>query len=206
MGVLAAVVVPAVVLLVLAALRRPVLARMAWRSATRRKTETVLVVLGSLLGTAIITGSLVVGATLDGSVRAQIPDQLGPTDVVVQAADPAVAEAARTRLDGFASEHADGTLALDRLDAAVAAGDDLDAADRAEPRGTLLELDVAAAADFGGDPQATGFDGVDAPGDGDAAGRRDRAPHGRGRLRARQPARRVDERGRGLRHARGAGR
>ena len=38
---------------------------------------------GSLLGTAIITGSLIVGDTIDRSIRAAAYDQLGPVDEIV---------------------------------------------------------------------------------------------------------------------------
>ena len=41
--------------------------------------------MGSMLGTAIMTGSFVVGDTLESSIRAQAPRQLGPIDEVVSA-------------------------------------------------------------------------------------------------------------------------
>ena len=50
-------------------LRRPVLRRLAFRNAARRPRETALVILGSLLGTAIMTGSFVVGDTFTSSIR-----------------------------------------------------------------------------------------------------------------------------------------
>ncbi|MEY2463255.1 MAG: putative transport system permease protein, partial [Acidimicrobiaceae bacterium] len=62
-------------LLVIAALTvfdfafRPTFRRLAVRNVRRRKGEAVLVVLGSLLGTAIITSSFVVGDTLNASIR-----------------------------------------------------------------------------------------------------------------------------------------
>ena len=40
-------------------------------------------IVGSLLGTAIITGSLIVGDTIDRSIRAGAYDQLGPVDEIV---------------------------------------------------------------------------------------------------------------------------
>ncbi|MGZ4415667.1 MAG: hypothetical protein ACXVRZ_15025, partial [Gaiellaceae bacterium] len=49
--------------------RRPILRRLALRNAMRRPREALLVVLGSLLGAAIITGSAVVGDTMDSSIR-----------------------------------------------------------------------------------------------------------------------------------------
>jgi len=59
-------------------LRRPVLRRLALRNAARRPRETVLVILGSLLGTAIMTGSFVVGDTFTSSIRRGAYEQLGP--------------------------------------------------------------------------------------------------------------------------------
>ncbi|MEA2922856.1 MAG: hypothetical protein QOF07_2828, partial [Bradyrhizobium sp.] len=49
-------------------IRKPILRRLAVRNATRRPRETTLVVLGAMLGTAIITGSLIVGDTLKSSI------------------------------------------------------------------------------------------------------------------------------------------
>ena len=83
---------------VLVAVPRRSLARIALRSSTRRKGESLLVILGSLLGTAIITGSFLVGDTLDASLAATAETSLGPTDLLVLSADPA---AARSRGDGF---------------------------------------------------------------------------------------------------------
>ena len=48
---------------------KPILRRLAIRNAVRRPRETALVLIGSLLGTAIITGSLIVGDTLHSSIR-----------------------------------------------------------------------------------------------------------------------------------------
>ena len=63
--------------------RRPVLRRLALRNVVRRPRETVLVILGSLLGTAIMTGSFVVGDTFTSSIRRGAFEQLGPVDEVV---------------------------------------------------------------------------------------------------------------------------
>ena len=70
------------------AIGRPVLRRLACRQVTRRPAEAVLVVLGSLLGTTLIVASLVVGDSLDRSVRQTAYDVLGPIDEVVRATDP----------------------------------------------------------------------------------------------------------------------
>src|SRR3954454_9347301 len=61
-------------------LRQPVSRRLAARQVARRKTEAALVVIGSVLGTAIIIGALVVGDTLNHSVRQEAYRTLGPID------------------------------------------------------------------------------------------------------------------------------
>src|SRR5687767_15072788 len=53
---------------VVVAARKPVLRRLAVRNAIRRPRESALIVLGALLGTAIITGSAVVGDTFGASI------------------------------------------------------------------------------------------------------------------------------------------
>src|SRR6186997_3571923 len=68
--------------------RRPVLRRLAFRNAVRRPREAALVVLGSLLGAAIITGSVVVGDTMDASIRQIARTHLGPIDELVTARGP----------------------------------------------------------------------------------------------------------------------
>ena len=76
--------------------RKPVLRRLALRNAVRRPRETALVILGSLLGTAIMTGSFVVGDTFNSSIRRMAYEQLGPVDEIVSA-NGLAAGAARSR-------------------------------------------------------------------------------------------------------------
>jgi len=135
---------------------RPLLRRIAWRNARRRPREALLVVMGSMLGTAIMTGSFVVGDTLDASIRAQAPRQLGPIDEVVSAVGLDNGAELRERLAGFESMDVDGTLPITVVPAAVATvGEDR----RAEPQAQLLEVDFDAARRFGDDPDATGIEG-----------------------------------------------
>ena len=70
------------------AIRKPMLRRLAVRDVVRRRGETSLVIAGSLLGTALITGSLIVGDTLDSSIRGAVSNQLGPVDEVLTVSDP----------------------------------------------------------------------------------------------------------------------
>jgi len=152
--------VAAVALLVLAA-RRPVLARIAVRNVGRRRGEAALVVLGAMLGTAIIIGSLLVGDTLDASIRATVPDQLGPVDVLAAGATPVSTDAvvaALTASGALDGAGVDGLMEATRTPATVATEAGADR--RAEPGAQLVELDFPAAAAFGGDPGATGLSGA----------------------------------------------
>lgn len=151
------------------ALRRPAARRLALRSAGRRPAETVLVTVGALLGTAIITGSLIVGDSLSGSIRAGAFTHLGPIDETVTAPDPESLPRLRRPLSGL-EEHpsVDGITYGLRARGTVTAsvrGDDPSVV----PDVLLMELDFADARDFGGDREATGLDAVPTPGAGEVA-------------------------------------
>lgn len=143
------------------ALRRPVLRRLALRNAARRPRETALVILGSLLGTAIITGSMVVGDTLDASLGQGARTKLGPVDELINVASAGEQDELVASLQALDAddEVIDGVLALTTLPAAVASTGADGRPQRAEPTATVVEIDFAAARAFGGDPAATGIDG-----------------------------------------------
>ena len=146
-------------------LRQGTLRRLAGRNAARRPVEALLVVLGSLLGTAIITGSLVVGDTIDRSIRASAYDQLGPVDETVSVNGLEAGKELVARFEGFTSPEVDGVLSFTTAGASVVNA----AADGGtQPRAQLLEVDFAAARDFGPDPAITGIEG-DTPRPGTAA-------------------------------------
>ena len=146
-------------------LRHGTLRRLAGRNATRRPIEALLVVLGSLLGTAIITGSLVVGDTIDRSIRASAYDQLGPIDETVSVNGLTEGDALIAKLADFSSPVTDGVLSFTTAGASVVH----DAPDGAtQPRAQLVEADFAAARSFGPDPAITGIEG-DTPTAGTAA-------------------------------------
>jgi putative ABC transport system permease protein len=130
--------------------RRPVLRRLALRNAVRRPRETVLVVLGSLLGTAIMTGSFVVGDTFNSSIRRVAHEQLGPIDEVVTLNGKPAFNAAP-------SADVDGVLPLTLTRAAIATASDHRFA---APKAQLLETDFGQATNFGGDEHATGISGA----------------------------------------------
>jgi putative ABC transport system permease protein len=131
------------------AVARPVLRRLALRQISRRPGEAVIVVLGSLLGTALIVASLAVGDSLDRSVRQVAYDVLGPVDETVRASSWVVGDEVAARLSDLDERpDVDGVLVLRQGLSAVARG--RGAARVAEPRVIVTELDFAAAARFGG--------------------------------------------------------
>jgi putative ABC transport system permease protein len=148
----------------------PLLRRLATRNTRRRPIEALLVIAGSLLGTAIITGSLMVGDTINRSIRAAAYDQLGPIDEIVSVPLDQ-GSTLQQRLDGFSSRLVDGRLSLTTTGAAVAHHG---SGGGVQPRAQLLETDFRAARAFGGDPSASGITGA-TPTDGTAAITRDLA-------------------------------
>ena len=140
-------------------LRQPVSRRLAARQVARRRTEAALVIVGSVLGTAIIIGALVVGDTLNHSVRQQAYRTLGPIDETVltvnqqvgaEAASRLVALAHDPQVDGVLTGRVDQTAALVRTPAA----------DAAEPRVLAWDVDFASAARFGAAGGASGLSGA----------------------------------------------
>ena len=148
------------------AIRRPVLRRLAIRDATRRPGETVLVIAGSLLGTALITGSLIVGDTLDSSIEATAFTQLGPVDEVVTMEDAQAAGTLRDRLEARDDPRIDGLITIVTSRASFASG--TEEARLAEPDAQIIELDFDEGRAFGDDPRATGIRGS-TPGAGEVA-------------------------------------
>lgn len=140
--------------------RRPVLRRLALRNALRRPREATLVVLGSLLGAAIITGSLIVGDTITASIRQSAHTHLGPVDELITARGPVDRRQLLYVLESAGLKEIDGLLGIAALDAAVTStGPRVLSA----PRSQVLGLDFAAARRFGGDPHATGIEGRTPP-------------------------------------------
>ncbi|HZA81047.1 MAG TPA: FtsX-like permease family protein [Actinomycetes bacterium] len=133
-------------------LRGPLTRRLALRQVNRRRGEAALVIAGSVLGTAIIVGSLVVGDTLDHSFKRDAYRTLGVVDEVVSSPDPAKGAEASRRLETLRGDPAvDGLLTVRRHGAAVASdGGHGGAARKGEPQATVLELDFPAAARFEG--------------------------------------------------------
>jgi putative ABC transport system permease protein len=138
-------------------LRRPVLRRLALRNAVRRPREALLVVIGSMLGAAIITGSFVVGDAMNASIRAVAREHLGPADELVLASDVTTWKELGRRLQTLPRASVDGVLPIATLAVPVTAK--RDGRVIAAPQSQLIGVDFAAARAFGGDPGATGIRG-----------------------------------------------
>jgi putative ABC transport system permease protein len=131
------------------ALRRPFLRKLALRQVARRRGEATLVVAGSVLGTAIIIGSLIVGDTLNYSVKQGAYTNLGPIDEIVATPTIAQGDQAADRLQRLRGDpQVDGLLTVRGDQAAAATGSG--GARKAEPRVNVWEVDFAQAAVFGG--------------------------------------------------------
>jgi putative ABC transport system permease protein len=137
--------------------RRPILRRLALRNAVRRPREALLVVLGSLLGAAIITGSAVVGDTMDASIRQMARQHLGPIDELVLASNNAEWRSLSNRLRSLPASQVDGVLKFATFGAATTAGGG--ATLRTVPNAHVIGVDFEAARGFGADSASTGING-----------------------------------------------
>src|ERR687888_122420 len=78
-----------VAVLVAAAWRNPLLARLAWRNVPRRPGFAALITLGLTIGTVILSSAFTTGDTMSQSVRTVVAGVLGTADEVVFIASPA---------------------------------------------------------------------------------------------------------------------
>jgi putative ABC transport system permease protein len=81
-----------VVVVGLLALRRPVLMRLALRNIPRRRSQTVLIVLGLMLATLLTTAAFGTGDTMSYSMRQAFTAGLGGTDLAIHRVNPVVAQ------------------------------------------------------------------------------------------------------------------
>jgi putative ABC transport system permease protein len=131
------------------AARHAFLRRLAVRQISRRRGEAALVVAGSVLGTAIIVGSLLVGDTMTHSIRRQAWSGLGPIDEVVTTSGGTRGAEVAGRLARLRGDpDVDGLLVLTADRAGIAHGSG--AGRKAEPRAAVIETDFGQAAAFGG--------------------------------------------------------
>src|SRR4051812_28149105 len=82
-----------IVLLVVAffAWRNPIILRLALRNIPRRRAQTVLIVLGLMLATLLITAAFGTGDTMTYSMRQAFTASLGGTDIAIQKVNPVIA-------------------------------------------------------------------------------------------------------------------
>lgn len=162
LGVLALPIVLILAVTVHDSARRPTLRRLAFRNANRRRGEAVLVLLGSMLGTAIICASLIAGDSLRASIRDFARTQLGPIDETVVLNGLTHLDAAVTAVGkGGPLPGTDGgplRMVVAGGTAAVPVRSPFASPPRAEPHAALVEVDFDAARKFGGDAAATGLD------------------------------------------------
>ena len=88
-----AVALLAVAIVGLSLLRNAVLRRISLRNMARRKSSTLLVIIGSMVGTALIAGSLIIRDTSDRLNQDLAYRYLGEIDEVVSLAGPQSASA-----------------------------------------------------------------------------------------------------------------
>ena len=137
--------------LAVAAVRQRTLFSMALRNIGRRRAEAVLVVAGALLGTAIITSSLVVGDVIEASFADVARTEYGPIDITLTPME-ATLEDVETAVAASDVDGIDGLLAVITATATLEAPK----GDVAVPQVQVVELDLAAARNFGSDPTITG--------------------------------------------------
>jgi len=139
--------------------RRPGFRRLAVRNLLRRRTEAILVVVGSSLGTAIIASAFLVGASFHASVRDSARTRLGPIDETVTVAHLGELGPVTGALRTPPLPHTDGVLPVLQTTGTITAGTSPDGAGprSVEPSADVLGVDLDAARSFGGRPQDTGL-------------------------------------------------
>ena len=139
--------------LIVAAIRQRTLFTMAIRNISRRRAEAILVIAGALLGTAIITSSLVVGDVIEASFADTARTEYGPIDITVTASRQADIREVAAQAEAADIDTIDGLLATTTSTGTLQAP----GRDAAIPQARIVEFDLSAARDFGSDPQITGL-------------------------------------------------
>lgn len=138
--------------------RRPTIRRLGLRNVVRRRGEAALVIGGSMLATALIVASFIVGSSFDQSIRNIAQTRLGPIDEIVFVDDPTQIDS----VSGLIGESADVDGVLPIISASAAVGSVADDASerRVEPRVRVVEMSLEDARAFGNDPESTGYGDV----------------------------------------------
>jgi putative ABC transport system permease protein len=143
--------------LIVAAIRQRTLFTMAIRNISRRRAEAILVVGGALLGTAIITSSLVVGDVIEASFADTARTEYGPVDITVTASKSTRIEEVVAKVELADIGTIDGLLATTTSTGTLEAPGQ----DAALPSVRVVEFDLSSARAFGADPEITGLTRTD---------------------------------------------
>ncbi len=133
-------------------LLRPSIRRIGLRNVARRPGEAALVIVGSMLATALIVASFMVGDSFGTSFRIRAENTLGPIDMLIRSDDiDADMELLNTSLvDGGETIESLLPVREGEINAANPQG-------KIEPRVLLWEVDPTDAKEFGNDSAASGL-------------------------------------------------
>jgi len=146
--------VVAIAWMLLVVFRRRYLWRMGSRHFSRRPTETLLVVLGSVLGTALITGSFITSDSLTSSFTAEVYKRMGEVDEQVILVNSQASQNADRKLDELRSDPLiDGAAKVTNETATTRSLAD---PSKTEPRTEVFALNLADLDSFGTEKQALG--------------------------------------------------
>ena len=135
--------------------RKATIRRLAWRNLASRPAEALLVTAGTMLGTAIIVASFVVGDTIEDGVGGIVDTSLGPIDESLTIEDPSELEALEAAIASAELTSTDGVISVLSLPTAVTT---VGADSVGEPRVWIAEIDFDEARAFGGDMATSGFE------------------------------------------------
>jgi putative ABC transport system permease protein len=138
-----------VVALVVVAIRNPLVRRIGLRNAVRRPREAALVMLGCILGTALIVGNASVGDSFTASIRHQALSDFGVLDATVSYDSRDSWAAGNARLAQVGSTNYAATSAVAVMNAP------LTSEGRAAPRANLIEADYRRAGPLAAAPGVT---------------------------------------------------
>ncbi|MEY2425988.1 MAG: putative transport system permease protein, partial [Actinomycetota bacterium] len=127
-------------------LSRPLVRRIGLRNAVRRPREAALVMLGCILGTALIVGNSAVGDSFTASIRDQALSDFGNLDALVDYNTRAEWASASARLATASVRQVSTTTPA----AIVRVPITTDASDRTSPRANMIEADYRRAGSIGG--------------------------------------------------------
>ena len=152
----------------LSAWRNPILRKVSWRNVARRKASTLLVVIGSMVGTAMIAGTVTIGVSFERMANRGAFAHLGEVDQVAWFTDADGQPAYFSRADALrradadalnartvrehGDELVDGVLPIVQELAPVQALDAGDEPGLSRPQVVVAAADLDAAGRFGQEP------------------------------------------------------